>query len=469
MSKIQTALEQELLRLQQRLERERKARIEAESIAEQGLRALYIKQKETALMQQIATAANEAATPTKALQTVLDIVCDYTGWAVGHIYMTSDLVGSELRPTDLWYISSANHVPFRRTTERTVFQPGTGLPGRVLASGQPQWIIDVTTDPGFLRASIAAKVGLHSAFAFPIKIGEKTVAVFEFFTEEPMEPDQRHVEIMNFANLQLGRVIERTRAENELRQYAARLQLTNRELQEIANVAAHDLQEPLRKIQAFGDMLKLKVADALPDEGRDYLDRMQNAARRMQQLINDMLTFSRITLKAQPFVSVDLTVVAREVVTEMSLRLQQAGAVVTIHNLPTIEADPLQMRQLISHLLSNSLKFSKRDAAPHIAISASYAETNGSSTANNQHKDCCLIIEDNGIGFDERYAERIFGIFQRAHTNEPYEGTGMGLAICRKIAERHNGSIVAQSSPESGSRFIVTLPLRHGEEHPLYG
>ncbi len=467
MNKIQTALEQEILHLQQRLERERKARIEAESIAEQGLRALYIKQKEATLMQQIATAANEAPTTAKAFQTVLDIICDYTGWTVGHVYMTSDLVGGELYSTDLWYVSKAKYNILRKVTEEMVFHVGKGLPGRVLETGKPQWILDIANDPGFLRTAAAVSAGLKSAFGFPVRIGEKTVAVFEFLTEEQTEPNQRYVEIMNFTNFQLGRVIERSRAENELRQYAVKLQLTNRELQEIANIAAHDLQEPLRKIQAFGDIIKIKVADTLSDEGRDYIDRMQNAARRMQHLINDMLAFSRVTLKAQPFVPIDLTVIAREVVADMDIRIQQAHGRITIGDLPTVEADPLQIRQMLHHILSNSLKFSRHSAAPEIRVSASIEDAT-QLPAHAMRQLCRIVIEDNGIGFDEKYADRIFGIFQRVHPNEQYEGTGMGLAICRKIAERHNGSIVAESTPDMGARFMITLPLRHFEEHSFH-
>lgn len=229
------------------------------------------------------------------------------------------------------------------------------------------------------------------------------------------------------------------------------LQRSNRELQDFAYVASHDLQEPLRKIQAFGDRLKAKCAAALTKDGADYLERMQNAASRMQTLINDLLAFSRITTKAQPFVAVDLAQIAREVLSDLEVRIEQTGGRIEVGELPTLEADPLQMRQLLQNLIGNALKFRREYAKPIVAINA---HTNGD--------DCCrLTVEDNGIGFDMKYLDRVFGMFQRLHGRDEYEGTGVGLAICRKIAERHGGSITAESSPGKGATFIVTLPVHH--------
>lgn len=471
MSKIQTALQEEVSRLQQRLERERKARIEAEAIAEQGLRALYIRQKESALQQQIAVAANESQSVEKAFQTVLDHICEYTNWPVGHVYICSDTTAGELLPTTIWYLSSSRYEPFRTATQESPLYNGAGLSDRVLESGLPQWVTDISQTEGYTRQPAVEAAGLKAAFAFPVKIGKKTVAIFEFFSNAVSEPNERLLEIMTFVSMQLGRVIERSRAEKELRSYASRLQQTNRELQDIANIVGHDLQEPLRKIQAFSDLIKIKVADSLTDEGRDYVDRMQNAARRMQHLINDLLTFSRVTIKAQPFVPVDLTVIGREIVADLDIRIQQVQGRIDIGNLPTIEADPIQMRQLLLNLVTNGLKFARKGVSPIITIGAElfsvprprHQALPGADTM------CRITVEDNGIGFEEKYIDRIFGIFQRVHPADSYEGTGMGLAICRKIAERHGGTITARSTPGSGSAFIITVPVRHSEEHPFHG
>lgn len=246
------------------------------------------------------------------------------------------------------------------------------------------------------------------------------------------------------------RVEERTRA---LKVFATRLEQSNRELQDFASVASHDLQEPLRKIQAFGDRLKTKHAASLNDEGLDYLSRMQQAAQRMQVLIDDLLTFSRVTSKAQPFAPVDLAYVAQEVKSDLDARIERTGGRVEIGALPTIEAEPTQMRQLLQNLIANALKFHRPGEAPIVKVSADLQEEGADS--------CCrMIVEDNGIGFDEKYLDRIFTVFQRLHGRSEYEGTGIGLAVCRRIVERHGGSITARSAPGQGSTFIVTLPLR---------
>jgi len=243
---------------------------------------------------------------------------------------------------------------------------------------------------------------------------------------------------------------ERKHADEELKAFTVKLQQSNRELEDFAYVASHDLQEPLRKIQAFGDRLKARYAEALTGEGIDYLNRMQSAAGRMQALINDLLVFSRITTKAQPFAPVDLGEVAHEVVHDLEVRIHQAGGEVVVGALPTIDADALQMRQLLQNLVGNGLKFHKPDVPPRVEL------TGSASNGNVQ-----IVVSDNGIGFDEKYADRIFTMFERLHGRGAYEGTGIGLAICRKIAQRHGGDIRARSSPGEGARFVVTLPVKH--------
>ncbi|MEA2339922.1 MAG: hypothetical protein QOE82_3929 [Thermoanaerobaculia bacterium] len=243
---------------------------------------------------------------------------------------------------------------------------------------------------------------------------------------------------------------ERKRAEEELRAFTVKLQQSNRELEDFAYVASHDLQEPLRKIQAFGDRLKARYAEALTSEGIDYLNRMQSAAGRMQALINDLLVFSRITTKAQPFAPVDLNAIAREVVHDLEVRIHQTNGEVVVGELPAIDADALQMRMLLQNLVGNGLKFHKPDVPPRVEVSGS---------SSNGHAQ--IIVSDNGIGFDEKYAERIFTMFERLHGRAEYEGTGIGLAICRKIAQRHGGDIRARSSPGEGATFVVSLPEKH--------
>jgi PAS domain S-box-containing protein len=253
---------------------------------------------------------------------------------------------------------------------------------------------------------------------------------------------------------------ERKRVEEELRAFTIQLQQSNRELEDFAYVASHDLQEPLRKIQAFGDRLKARYAETLTGDGIDYLDRMQKAAGRMQALINDLLVFSRITTKAQPFAAVNLNTIAQEVVHDLEERIHQTGGEVIVGVLPSVDADALQMRQLLQNLVGNGLKFHRPDVPPRVELSG--------QTFNGTVE---IIVADNGIGFDEKYAERIFLMFERLHGRAAYEGTGIGLAICRKIAHRHGGEIRASSTPDSGARFVVTLPVTHSGfvEHWING
>jgi PAS domain S-box-containing protein len=247
-------------------------------------------------------------------------------------------------------------------------------------------------------------------------------------------------------------------SEEKLRESATQLERSNHELQDFAYVASHDLQEPLRKIVVFGERLKDKKIEELGPEARDYLDRMQKAAGRMQTLINDLLTFSRVTTKARPFAPVDLAEVAADVVNDLEGRIEQVkGRVEIVGKLPVIDAEALQMRQLLQNLMGNALKFRRPEEPPVVKVEAQIVS--GPGTPPQQL--CKLMVSDNGIGFDEKYLDRIFNVFQRLHTRSEYEGTGMGLAITKKIALHHGGEITAKSQPGHGATFIVTLPVSH--------
>ena len=259
-------------------------------------------------------------------------------------------------------------------------------------------------------------------------------------------------------------ISERKLAEEKLRVFAAQLERSNAELRDFASVASHDLQEPLRKIQAFADRLRLKCGDALEEQGLDYLARMQNAAGRMQTLIQDLLTLSYVTSRAQPFSHVNLGEIIQGVLSDLELRIEQEGAKIEVGALPTIDADPVQMRQLFQNLLSNALKFHKPGHPPEVTVSARVLPAPEPQTAGagiGGGEDICqIVVADNGIGFDEQYVEQVFTLFQRLHSREEYEGTGIGLAVCRKIAHRHGGSIVAKSERGQGATFIVKLPVK---------
>jgi PAS domain S-box-containing protein len=255
-------------------------------------------------------------------------------------------------------------------------------------------------------------------------------------------------------------VTSRKMAESSMRRYAEKLEKSNQMLQDFAFVASHDLQEPLRKIHSFGDRLQRLYADSLGETGRDYLERMLGAADRMSLLLQSLLAYSRVTTQTKPPVQVDLAKLVTEVVLDLEVPIHETRAQVEVGELPSIQADPGQMRQLFQNLIGNALKYHKDGEPPHVRV---YSNScwNGS---------CEIFVEDNGIGFEEKHVEKIFAPFQRLHgRSSSYKGSGMGLAICRKITERHNGTISARSSPGKGSTFTVSLPLLQCDEKELWG
>ncbi|QJD79423.1 sensor histidine kinase [Spirosoma rhododendri] len=259
------------------------------------------------------------------------------------------------------------------------------------------------------------------------------------------------------------RVEQRTR---ELAQANDQLKRSNDSLQEFAYVASHDLQEPLRKIQQFGDLLKNRHATQL-GEGVDYLERMQSAAGRMSRLIRDLLTFSRIATSQPVAMRVPLNDILDQTLVDLELLLSETQAVVDRAPLPVVMGDALQLGQLFQNLLTNALKFSRVDqrgtpAVPNIVIQAQLVafsdllpNVKPARHAETYHR---ITISDNGIGFDEKYLDRIFQIFQRLHRQTEFAGTGIGLAICQRVVTNHGGALTASSQPGQGATFCVYLP-----------
>jgi len=257
-------------------------------------------------------------------------------------------------------------------------------------------------------------------------------------------------------------ITDRKSAELELENFAQRLQESNQELQAFASVASHDLQEPLRKVITFGERLQSKYAEQLDERGTDYLWRMQNAALRMQTLINDLLDFSRITTTAQAFSRVSLNTIAGEVLDDLEARIEELQGTVICGPLPDIEGDALQIRQLLQNLLGNALKFHRPGVPPVIHLSGAIEPD---PTGDGDF--CRISVLDNGIGIEPQYVERIFGVFQRLHSRSEYEGSGIGLAICRKIVLRHHGTIEVYGALGQGTEFVVRLPAVHMERASL--
>ena len=249
------------------------------------------------------------------------------------------------------------------------------------------------------------------------------------------------------ACLALVDITEDVQARNDLQRANQALSESNRDLEEFAYVASHDLQEPLRKIQAFGERLKGRLDDTEDDRALDYLDRMQNASERMQVLISDLLSFSRVTTSGRELAPVPLEEVVDSVLQDLEVAVSDAGATIHVGSLPTIDGDRPQLQQLLQNLLGNALKFRADDRDLEIWVEAVLIGSRW-----------LVSVRDTGIGFEQNYAEKIFTVFQRLHGRSSYEGTGVGLAICRRIVERHGGTIRAQGEEGEGATFLIDLP-----------
>jgi signal transduction histidine kinase len=256
------------------------------------------------------------------------------------------------------------------------------------------------------------------------------------------------------ANDQLTDSNTNLQSTNALLRHAAELSRSNAELEQFASIASHDLQEPLRKVQTFAAQITATESERLSEQGQDFLRRMSDAAGRMRALIDDLLMFSRVSTKARPFTAVDLADTVGHVLSDLEVAIEESGARLTIEELPTVEAEPTQMRQLLQNLLGNALKFQRVDGdgvsvTPVITVRATVADGIAE-----------LTVADNGLGFDAQFATRIFRAFERLHGTSAYPGTGIGLALCRKIVERHHGTITADGREGEGATFTVRLPLR---------
>jgi len=241
-------------------------------------------------------------------------------------------------------------------------------------------------------------------------------------------------------------------AKEEAAGFMEKLKQSNANLEQFAYIASHDLQEPLRKILAFSERLTLKYSENLDDTGLDYLNRMHSAAGRMQKMIDDLLAFSRISTRGNTFTAVSLEEVFNDTLADLEVMLETTHAKIYHDELPVIDADLAQMRQLFMNLIGNSLKYRQPEIIPEIQLRCQYPGNN-----------IAISFTDNGIGFEEKYSSVIFQPFQRLHGRSQYEGSGIGLAICKKIVERHKGSIEVISHPNNGSTFIVTLPIHQPE------
>ncbi len=255
-------------------------------------------------------------------------------------------------------------------------------------------------------------------------------------------------------------ITERKEMEDAVDAYAKKLGRSNEELKEYATLAAHDLQEPLRKIEIFADKIVTNSVADLSEKSLDDLERLVRSVQRMRALVGDLLSYAHASARSRNLESVDLETLAGEVVIDLQYQIEKTGGSVHVEHLPVIEADPIQMSQLLRNLIDNGLKFHQPDIPPMVTVEGQVVD--------NEHtggpRICRFTVRDNGIGFDEKHADQIFSMFQRLHGISEYPGTGIGLALCHRIAEHHSGEITATSTPGEGSTFTVNLPVTHDPE-----
>jgi light-regulated signal transduction histidine kinase (bacteriophytochrome) len=305
-------------------------------------------------------------------------------------------------------------------------------------------------NPDLLRAKVSVFVDLYRKNHRLVAQEKKLVAINKSLESEISErkASEEHAKELN----------------RQLLENIALLEAANKDLDRFAFMASHDLQEPLRKIRTFSDRLFLKYKDVLDQEGRTNIIRIQKASERMQLLINDILTFSKLSVEDGMFIETDLNKILKEVLIDMEEEVNEKKAKISVDELPSMYVNPGLIRPLFHNLISNALKYSKKQVEPIINIHSEISPAlNGYVNGNKEihSKYCRIFIEDNGIGFDQKYSEQIFGMFKRLHLNTEFEGTGIGLALCKKIVEKHNGFISARSKVNEGSTFIISLPFEH--------
>ena len=242
-------------------------------------------------------------------------------------------------------------------------------------------------------------------------------------------------------------ITEQKKAEKRLMHYTSELERSNKDLESFTSIASHDMREPLRKIMSFGDRL-VETEPQMTSKGKDYLERMQKASSRMDALMDDLLNFSRVTCNPGSFETVNFKKVVDQVVEDLDMKISEEKATIIVEEMPALEADLFQIRQLFQNLIANSLKYHREGVPPLVEVK-SIKHDNGTWE---------IRVKDNGIGFNEKYTERIFKIFERLHGRSSFEGTGIGLAICERIVTRHKGNITAESKVGRGTTFIITLP-----------
>ncbi len=432
-----------------------------------------------------ASASNEAKTIEEASHICLKLICENTGWPIGHLYTIDESQKDMLVPSKIWHLEDTKRFEsFKKVTEATRFTRGVGLPGRVLLNHKPVWIIDTTDDPDFPRAKSAHNTGIKAGFAFPVLSGKDVVAVMEFFSDKVVKQDKKLLDIMAQVGTKLGRVVERVHASNAIRKIKNGLESTveqrtkevlivnkvledeviirenaeqlvrkqlneleaiNTELESFTYTASHDMKEPLRTINSYCQLLQKDIGDDISDQAVEDINFITDASRRMNKLIHDLLMLSQTGRAEFRMQAVDLNKCITNAVSDLESQINETGGSVKWDKLPTVQGDAELLSRVLQNLIDNSLKF-HGERTPIVNVST--------QRSGDMWK---IVMEDNGIGFEKSFSEKIFAPFEKLHGSSEYDGSGVGLSICRKTIQLHGGEISAESVPDKGTRFTLTL------------
>jgi PAS domain S-box-containing protein len=407
------------------------------------------------LNQAITRAANEATSVEEAMQITLDQVCGHTGWPVGHAYMLDESAG-DLAPTKIWHLDDAQKFEtFRSVTEATRFASGVGLPGRVLASGEPAWIFDVTKDPNFPRAKLATEIGVRAGAAFPVLVGPNVAAVLEFFSAEAVEAYQPLLEVMAQIGTQLGRVIERTQAEEQLLAAKGKAEgATEAKSQFLANMS-HELRTPLNVILGVSEIMQEDAEEQGLEDFLESLDHVSREGKHLLHLIEEILDLSKIEAGKLEFrlEDFDFAALVRDAAVAAQSLADKNANKLTVHcpeDIGAMHADPLRVRQVVLNLLSNACKFTEQG---EVTLAAASDRVDGADWLE-------ITVSDTGIGMTPEQSAKLFQEFTQADASvtRKYGGTGLGLAISRRLCRMMGGDIGVTSTEGEGTTFTVRLP-----------
>ncbi|MGP0073670.1 MAG: PAS domain S-box protein [Bryobacteraceae bacterium] len=436
-------------------------------------RAEEARKKETTLvqlLQSVTVAANRSSTIEYAAQACLSLICSYTGWPVGHVYLRENNAAEELLPVGIWHLDdAARFAAFRENSDAWRFLPGAGLTARILVSAKPEWMVDLADNELSPRARVAEQAGLRSGFGFPIVAEEKVVGVLEFFSLETVQPDEEFLTMLGHLGSQLGQVIIRQRAEEDLKRAKASAESANRAKSEFLTTMSHEMRTPMNAILGMADLLS---ESSLGEEQRDYLGVFQKAGANLLDLINNILDLSKVESGHVELESIafDLGALLQKIIEMLGAPARDRGLQFTLEIRPGVPlglvGDPNRLRQILLNLAGNALKFTERGCVtlrvePEPDLSGGDLIGPGSTSRENAVSWLRFSVVDTGIGIAADKVEMIFGRFTQADasTTRKYGGTGLGLAISKGLVELMGGRIGCSSEEGKGSTFFLTAPF----------